>query len=160
MTTSRKILSMQALARRVAAAHASHRRVVFTNGCYDLIHAGHVQLLERAKSLGDLLIIGINSDRSVRGLKGSGRPVVAERDRARLLAALAAVDYVTIFDQPSPQQLIERLKPDVLVKGADWNAAQIVGKDVVQQRGGRVVRIPLRRGYSTTNLIKRIQALR
>ena len=151
---------MPALARRVAAAHASHRRVVFTNGCYDLIHAGHVQLLERAKSLGDLLIIGINSDRSVRGLKGSGRPVVAERDRARLLAALAAVDYVTIFDQPSPQQLIERLKPDVLVKGADWNAAQIVGKDVVQQRGGRVVRIPLRRGYSTTNLIKRIQALR
>ncbi len=134
--------------------------MVFTNGCYDLVHAGHVQLLERAKSLGDLLIVAINSDRSVREFKGPQRPIVAQRDRARVLAALGAVDYVTIFDQPTPQRLIERLGPDVLVKGADWSSGHIVGKDTVKRRGGRVVRIPLRRGHSTTHLIERIQALR
>ena len=159
-STSRKIVSAQTLARRVAAARASRRKVVLTNGCFDLLHVGHVQLLERAKSLGDVLVVALNSDRSMRVLKGPQRPIVAQRDRARLVAALAAVDYVTIFDQPTPQRLIERLQPDVLVKGADWGSTQIVGRDAVTRRGGQVVRIPLRRGYSTTHLIERIQALR
>ena len=152
------MVSVTTLARMVRAAKAEGRKAVFTNGCFDLLHAGHVTLLEQARRLGDLLIVAINSDRSVRRLKGAGRPIIAQRDRARLLSALACVDYVLIFDEATPAGLIRRLRPDILVKGADWGSADIVGRDAVEQRGGRSIRIPLLRGYSTTALIQRIAA--
>ena len=151
-----KIVSRPALLIRAHAARARGRRIVFTNGCFDLLHAGHVTLLEHAKRLGDLLIVGINSDRSVRTLKGPGRPIVSQRDRALVLAALASVDYVTVFGEATPQRLIARLKPDVLVKGQDWGAGEIVGSDIVRACGGRVVRIRLVSGRSSTSLIERI----
>ena len=159
MHAQRKIKSPTALERIVRAAKARGRRVVFTNGCFDLLHAGHVKLLERAKRLGDLLVVGLNSDRSVRGLKGPGRPVVAQRERALLLAALESVDYVTMFDGATPLRLVKRLRPHVLIKGADWKTSNIVGGDVVHERGGRVVRFPLVKGYSTTRLIARIKQI-
>jgi D-beta-D-heptose 7-phosphate kinase/D-beta-D-heptose 1-phosphate adenosyltransferase len=153
----RKLKSWAALERIVRRADAQRRRVVFTNGCFDLLHAGHVILLERARRLGDALIVAMNSDRSVRGLKGRGRPVVRQRDRARLLAALECVDYVTVFDQATPLKLLQRLRPHVLVKGADWGKDAIVGSDLVHARGGRVVRVPLVKGSSTSRLIQRIR---
>jgi D-beta-D-heptose 7-phosphate kinase / D-beta-D-heptose 1-phosphate adenosyltransferase len=131
------------------------RRVVFTNGCFDLLHAGHVALLEAARDLGDFLIVGVNTDRSVRGLKGAGRPIVPLDERMEVLAALRAVDRVVPFDEPTPARLIERLGPDVLVKGADYRSKTIVGRDAVESRGGRVVTVPLRRGLSSTDLIRR-----
>ncbi len=154
-----KIRSVAALIRMARQARARGRTIVLTNGCFDLLHAGHVMLLERAKRLGDVLIVATNSNRSVRGLKGPGRPVMSARDRAQLLAALESVDYVTVFDAPTPQRLIMALRPDVLVKGADWGQGQIVGSEVLKRYGGRVVRAPLVKGYSTTALIRRIQAL-
>ena len=159
MPARNKIKSAAALQRLIRQAGRRGRTVVFTNGCFDLLHAGHVTLLERAKALGHLLVVGLNSDRSVRLLKGSKRPIVPQRDRARVLAALASVDYVTIFDEATPRRLIERLRPDVLVKGADWGTSEIVGRDAVVRRGGRVVRAPLVKGYSTSRLIERIRAL-
>ncbi len=152
-----KLKSRAALMRLVRHAKAAGRTVVFTNGCFDLLHPGHVQLLERAKCLGDLLIVAMNSDRSVRTLKGPQRPLVRERDRALVLAGLESVDYVTIFGEATPQRLIERLRPHVLVKGADWGRGEIVGGEQVRRDGGRVARIPLRRGYSTSRLIQRIR---
>jgi D-beta-D-heptose 7-phosphate kinase/D-beta-D-heptose 1-phosphate adenosyltransferase len=152
-----KIKPRRALAGLVRRAKTRGRRVVFTNGCFDLLHAGHVKLLEHAKRHGDLLIVGLNSDRSVRTLKGPGRPIISQRDRALLLGALQMVDYVTVFNERTPQRLIERLRPDVLMKGADWGASQIVGSDAVRRAGGRVIRCPLLKGYSTTQLIQRIR---
>ena len=154
---SAKIRSAAALATIIRRAQARGRRVVFTNGCFDLLHAGHAMLLERARRLGDLLIVAINSDRSVRALKGSGRPILSQQDRARLLAALESVDYVTIFDDATPQRLIERLRPRILVKGNDWGHSAIVGRQAVERAGGRVVRIPLLRGHSTSSLIDRLR---
>ena len=156
-SANRKVRPLPSLCRIVRAARARGRRVVFTNGCFDLLHAGHVTLLERAKRLGDVLVVGMNSDRAVRALKGAHRPIVAQRDRARLLAALESVDYVTIFDALTPQRVIAELRPDVLIKGADWGAAAIVGRDLVRRYGGRVVRLPLVKGYSTSKLIERIR---
>ncbi|MBI3331219.1 MAG: D-glycero-beta-D-manno-heptose 1-phosphate adenylyltransferase [Candidatus Omnitrophica bacterium] len=156
----RKIKSPASLARLVRRATARGGTVVLTNGCFDLLHAGHIRLLERARRLGDLLIVGLNSDRSVRALKGPSRPLVGQRDRARLLAALESVDYVTVFHEPTPQRLIARLRPHVLIKGGDWNRSAIVGRDVVEARGGRVVRIPLLKGHSTSQLIARIRRAR
>ena len=147
------------MARTVQRLARRGRSVVLTNGCFDLLHPGHVNLLERAKRLGDVLVVAVNSDRSVRGLKGPGRPLVPERDRARLVAALECVDYVTLFDEPTPLRIITRLSPAVLVKGADWNAGAIVGADHVRRRGGRVVRLPLIAGYSTTTLIQRARRI-
>ena len=151
-----KIRSPRLLAPLVRQLKRQGRTVVFTNGCFDLLHAGHVTLLERARRLGDVLIVGINSDRSVRALKGPGRPIVAERDRALVLAALESVDYVTVFSEPTPLRLVSRLRPHILIKGADWPASQIVGREIVDRDGGRVIRIPLVKGYSTSRLIKRI----
>ena len=153
----RKIKSLDALKRIVRRAAAQGRRVVFTNGCFDLLHAGHVKLLERAKRLGDLLIVGINSDRSVRALKGPSRPMVGQDDRALILAALESVDFVTVFDELTPEPLVSLLRPQVLVKGADWGGSQIVGRQTVERDHGRVIRIPLLKGYSTTRLIRRIR---
>ena len=135
------------------------RRVVFTNGCFDLLHPGHIRTLEQARSLGDLLVVGLNSDSSVRGNKGQGRPVVGEQERAELLASLTAVDLVVIFDEPTPQELICRLLPDVLVKGADWGPDEIVGRREVESAGGEVISIALDPGYSTTAILEKIRTL-
>lgn len=138
----------------------AQRKIVFTNGCFDLLHPGHIKLLEQAKSLGDVLIIGINSDASVRKNKGANRPVMPEGERAEILAGLAAVDYVVVFDEATPRELIAATLPNILVKGSDWGADEIVGREEVEGAGGRVVSIPVEPGFSTTNLILRIQRLR
>jgi rfaE bifunctional protein nucleotidyltransferase chain/domain len=153
----RKVLSRRALRRRIAALRRQGRRIVFTNGCFDLLHPGHVRYLARARSLGDVLVVGLNSDDSVRLLaKGPGRPVQREADRAEVLAALEAVDYVSIFDEDTPLELIRAVEPDVLVKGGDWPVERIVGADLVRARGGRVRSLPFAAGYSTTALIRRL----
>jgi len=144
--------SAVALATRV---HAAGGLVVFTNGVFDLLHPGHVRYLQAARQLGDALIVGVNSDRSVRAYKGPERPVNPERERAEVLMALACVDQAVIFDEDTPYALITQVQPDVLVKGADWGEHNIVGRDVVEARGGRVVRMELAQGFSTTNLIER-----
>ena len=153
------VVSQDELIMRVQDARRHGLRVVFTNGCFDLLHPGHVRCLEQARSLGDLLVVAINTDASTRRIKGQGRPVMPEDERAEVLAALHAVDYVTMFDEDTPQQIIARVLPDVLVKGADWGADQIVGRAEVEAAGGRVVSIELEPGYSTTNLLEKIRAL-
>jgi rfaE bifunctional protein nucleotidyltransferase chain/domain len=132
-------------------------KVVFSNGVFDLLHPGHVRYLQDARALGSALIVAINSDRSVKAIKGPSRPVNREDERAEVLLALACVDAVVIFDEDTPHAVISRIQPDILVKGADWAEDSIVGRDVVEARGGRVVRIKLAEGYSTTDLIRRIQ---
>jgi len=144
----------------VAAARDRGRTVVFTNGVFDLLHPGHVRYLRQARALGDVLIVGVNSDRSVRALKGPSRPITSEEERAELVAALACVDAAVIFDEDTPWQLIAALQPDVLVKGADWAEDAIIGRDIVEARGGRVVRVPVERGYATTAIIDRIRGAR
>jgi D-glycero-beta-D-manno-heptose 1-phosphate adenylyltransferase len=153
-----KIVSQDELVQATARDKRDGRRVVFTNGCFDLLHPGHVRCLAEARALGDVLIVAVNSDRSVRGNKGPERPLVAEQDRAEVLAALACVDYVTIFDEPTPRELISRVLPSVLVKGADWSLDQVAGREEVEAAGGRVVSVPIATGYSTTNLVQRIRS--
>lgn len=131
--------------------------MVFTNGCFDLLHRGHVHLLRQARAAGDLLIVGINSDRSVQSIKSPARPILAETDRIELIAAMEMVDYVVLFDEPDPYQLIAAVKPDVLVKGGDWSGENIVGADLVEQNGGRVAVVPYLSGHSTTEIIERIR---
>jgi rfaE bifunctional protein nucleotidyltransferase chain/domain len=135
--------------------HAAGGAVVFTNGVFDLLHPGHVRYLQAARGLGDALVIGVNSDRSVKANKGPERPINPEHERAEVLAALACVDLAVIFDEDTPHALISQVQPDVLVKGADWGEHHIVGRDVVEARGGRVVRMELSPGFSTTSLIER-----
>jgi D-beta-D-heptose 7-phosphate kinase/D-beta-D-heptose 1-phosphate adenosyltransferase len=135
------------------------RKIVFTNGVFDLLHVGHLRYLQQARALGDVLIVGVNSDRSVRQIKGPSRPITAEAERAEILEALACVDGVVIFDEDTPHDLIAALQPDILVKGADWAEDAIVGRDVVEARGGRVVRIAIEPGHSTTKMVERIKAL-
>jgi rfaE bifunctional protein nucleotidyltransferase chain/domain len=136
---------------------AAGRAVVFTNGCFDLLHSGHVALFEAARSQGDLLVVGLNSDRSVRALKGEGRPLVAEAERGETIAALEAVDRVVVYDEDTPRAVIAALAPDVLVKGADWALDEIVGREEVEAGGGRVVRVELLPGRSTTSMVSRIR---
>ncbi len=135
------------------------KRVVFTNGCFDIIHAGHVRYLNKAKALGDILVVGLNSDSSVRTIKGPKRPIVPQRERAEILSALESIDYIVIFASPTPIKLIEAIKPDILAKGADWTAKGIVGGEVVRKNGGRIARIKLVSDRSTTNIIKKISRL-
>ncbi|MFQ5724202.1 MAG: D-glycero-beta-D-manno-heptose 1-phosphate adenylyltransferase [Terriglobia bacterium] len=151
-----KILSRKELIIRRRGWKDNGRRVVFTNGCFDLLHPGHIRLLEQARALGDVLVVGLNSDRSVRELKGPGRPLVPERARAEVLAALEAVEAVVIFEEPTPRELLAALRPDVLVKGGDWEPEEIVGREEVEAAGGRVVLVPYIKGYSTSELIGRI----
>jgi rfaE bifunctional protein nucleotidyltransferase chain/domain len=151
----RKMLSRDGLAR--FRARNRDKRIVFTNGCFDILHRGHVELLIEARGLGDLLVVGLNGDASVRRLKGRARPLVRERDRAFVLAALEAVDRVVIFDEDTPLETIRELKPDVLVKGSEYRRGEIVGASIVEERGGRVVRAAMRRGFSTTSLIAKIR---
>jgi rfaE bifunctional protein nucleotidyltransferase chain/domain len=152
-----KIKSRRQIRELSRQARREGRRVVFTNGCFDLLHAGHVRYLEAARAEGDLLIVGLNSDSSVRRLKGPGRPLNPAADRAEVLAGLQAVDAVVIFGKDTPAELIAELKPEVLVKGADWAEGEIVGADTVQRRGGKVVRIPLLEGRSTSRMIQAIR---
>jgi len=135
-------------------------RVVFTNGVFDLLHPGHVRYLRQARTLGDALVVGVNTDRSVRVIKGESRPVTPESERAEILAALACVDVVVLFDEETPYELIKRIQPDVLVKGADWSEASMIGREIVEARGGRVVRVPFEAGYSTTSIIEKIKEQR
>lgn len=151
------VLTIEQAVLRFGRQHRNGRRIVFTNGCFDLLHPGHIRSLEQARELGDALVIGLNSDASVRQLKGEGRPVIAERERAEILAALESVDAVVIFDAPTPRELIAALLPDVLVKGGDWPGDQIVGREEVEDAGGRVVSIPVVPGYSTTAILKKIR---
>lgn len=134
------------------------KKIVFTNGVFDILHRGHVEYLARAKGCGDVLIVGLNSDRSVRRLKGKNRPVQKQADRAAILLALKAVDHVIIFGEDTPDKLIRELRPDVLVKGSDYRMSEIVGAEYVKSQGGRVVRIPLTRGRSTTSILKRTRS--
>ncbi len=150
-----KIMPFEELRQIVAARQAAGQTIVFTNGCFDILHAGHVDLLEEAAREGDILVVALNSDDSVRGLKGPERPVNPQQQRARVLAALAVVDYVVLFDDPDPGRLITGLLPDVLVKGGDWSPETIIGADVVQASGGRIATIPLKYGASTTDIIKK-----
>ena len=152
-----KVRGLLELVEIVRERRALGHRVVFTNGCFDLLHRGHTRLLQQARELGDLLIVGLNSDASVRRVKGPSRPVLPEEERAEVLSALASVDYVVFFDDPDPGSTIAALQPDVLAKGADWAKDQIVGRETVEGRGGRVVTIPLVEGSSTSGIIDRIQ---
>ena len=154
-----KVLSLDDLLARVAGWRSRGLQVVFTNGCFDLLHIGHITLLEQARRMGDRLIVAVNSDSSVRRLKGRERPLVREHDRARILAALAAVDAVVVFDESTPLRLIEAIRPDVLVKGGDYTEDEVVGAAEVRGWGGRVELVPLVAGCSTTSLIERSCAL-
>jgi D-beta-D-heptose 7-phosphate kinase/D-beta-D-heptose 1-phosphate adenosyltransferase len=153
--TAASASEIEAAVSLTAGVRSAGGLVVFTNGVFDLLHPGHVRYLRAARDLGAALIVGVNSDRSVRANKGPQRPINPEAERAEVLSALACVDAAVIFDEDTPHALITRLQPDVLVKGADWGADDIIGRDVVEARGGRVVRMALARGFSTTALIER-----
>ena len=152
-----KILSLEGLSTLLAGIRLAGKKTVFTNGCFDIMHAGHASYLEEARALGDVLIVGMNSDASVGRLKGPSRPVIAQEDRALMLAALASVDYVVVFEEDTPYELIKVLQPDLLVKGGDWAPDQIVGADIVLAKGGGVMSLPFRPGLSTTTIIARIR---
>lgn len=157
MTT--KVLSREELLSALADERATGKRIVFTNGCFDLMHVGHTRYLQAAKALGDVLVVGVNSDASVRTLdKGPDRPIVPQAQRAEVLGALDCVDFVTIFDESNPLQLIAAVQPDVLVKGGDWGIDLIVGREIVEARGGVVKTVPLVPGLSTTSLLQRIRS--
>ncbi len=151
-----KLKDLETLRKRVRTLQRQGKKVVFTNGCFDLLHVGHVRYLSAARALGDCLIVAINSDASVRRLKGTARPIVPHRERLEVLAALGCVDYVVLFNSNTPQRVIDALVPDILVKGGDWSLEEIVGRETVERRGGKVVRIKIIPGASTTGIIKRI----
>jgi len=152
----RKIKTLEQVVRLRARLRKSGKKLVFTNGCFDLLHVGHVRYLNQARSMGDALVVGINSDSSVREIKGDSRPVVPEAERAEVLAALASVNWVFIFADPTPQRVIDAIVPDVLVKGADWEIPDIVGRDTVEKAGGVVLSIPLVEGSSTSKIIRKV----
>jgi D-beta-D-heptose 7-phosphate kinase/D-beta-D-heptose 1-phosphate adenosyltransferase len=154
-----KVLSTAGAVALVQSLQQSGKTVVFTNGVFDLLHPGHIRYLRDARREGDALIVGVNSDRSVRAIKGPARPINPEPERTEILAALACVDAVVVFDEDDPGRLVARLLPDVLVTGADWAADAIIGRDTVEGRGGRVVRIPISAGHSTSAIIEKIRAL-
>ncbi len=155
-----RVLTIAEAAAFAASARQSGRRVVFTNGVFDLLHPGHVRYLAAARELGDFLVVGVNSDRSVRANKGETRPMMPEQERAEILAALACVDAVAIFDAETPADIIRQIQPDILVKGADWAEDAIVGRDTVEARGGRVVRMAIEQGWSTSAIIEKIRVSR
>ena len=150
------VLTLEKAILRFGREKRNGRRVVFTNGCFDLLHPGHIRSLELARALGDVLIVGLNSDASVRQLKGEGRPVIRERERAEILVSLESVDAVVIFDDLTPREVIARLLPDILVKGGDWPGDQIIGREEVEAAGGRVVSAPIIPGYSTSAILQKI----
>jgi rfaE bifunctional protein nucleotidyltransferase chain/domain len=151
-----KIKTIGQMKRITALFRGRGKKVVFTNGCFDILHVGHIRYLREAKKRGDILVVGLNTDRSVKRIKGEERPIVPERERAEVLSSLESVDYVVLFEDPDPLSLIQALKPDVLIKGADWPRDKIIGRESVEKAGGRVVRVPLARGASSTGVIERI----
>ena len=153
------ILNREELLRARARLRAEGRRLVFTNGCFDILHVGHVRYLSEARRLGDALLVAINSDASVRALKGAGRPILSEAERAEILAALSSVDFVTVFEEESPRALISEVLPDVLVKGGDYRLDEIHGREEVERAGGRLLSLPFVEGASTTGIIERIKAV-
>lgn len=156
--SSRKILDRSSLKAELERRRASGDSIVFTNGCFDLIHVGHLRYLEAAKKLGDRLIVAINSDDSIERLKGPSRPILPEQQRARVLAALACVDYVTVFEEDTPDALLELLRPEILVKGANYGVDGVVGRDFVEAYGGKVLTVELTEGRSTTAIIEKVQS--
>jgi D-beta-D-heptose 7-phosphate kinase/D-beta-D-heptose 1-phosphate adenosyltransferase len=151
-----KLVNLQELIQIREKAREQNKKVVFTNGCFDLLHRGHIEYLKKAKRLGDILIVGLNSDSSVKKIKGEGRPIQGQADRAVILASLYLVDYVCIFNELTPLKLISKLIPDILVKGGDWKVKDIVGKDIVESHGGKVLSIKMVKGKSTRNIIQTI----
>ena len=158
MDAAEKVLDRDTLKEKVDSLRQAGKRLVFTNGCFDLIHIGHIRLLQKAREKGDCLVVAVNSDSSVQQIKEPGRPVMPEGQRAEVVAALGCVDWVTIFDEPDPLVLIRLLKPDVLVKGTDWSEEEIVGAPEVREAGGQVLRIQLEPGSSSSALIKKIRS--
>ena len=151
-----KILDRETLQEKVKALQRKGHRTVFTNGCFDILHVGHLRYLTAARQEGELLVVGLNSDRSVAEIKGPRRPIVPEQQRAEILSGLSCIDFITLFDEPDPFNLIQLIHPDVLVKGDDWPEDQIIGADIVKADGGKVVRVPLVKGNSTTAIIDKI----
>ena len=151
-----KLLAAKKITAVMGRLRLRGKKIVFTNGCFDILHVGHVDYLAKAKRMGDILVIGLNSDSSVRKIKGPGRPINRERDRAKVLSALSSVDYISIFSEPTPEKLIKKVRPAVLVKGGDWKIKDIVGGAFVRSYGGKVRNISFVKGYSTTSLIKRM----
>ncbi|MEA1947647.1 MAG: D-glycero-beta-D-manno-heptose 1-phosphate adenylyltransferase [Thermodesulfobacteriota bacterium] len=151
-----KILELQDLIKVVHDLHKSGKKIVFTNGCFDILHVGHVRYLTTARSQGHVLVVGLNSDVSVRSIKPENRPIVNQNQRAEVLAGLECVDYITVFNEPDPLKIIKELKPDVLVKGSDWIEEEIIGADIVKANGGKVVRVPVVPDISTSRIIQRI----
>jgi D-glycero-beta-D-manno-heptose 1-phosphate adenylyltransferase len=158
LNVSDKIKSLDELKTLTAAARRNGKIVVFTNGCFDLLHRGHVHLLRNAKALGDVLVVAINSDPSVKLIKGPTRPILAETDRLELIASMEMVNYVMLFGAPDPYNIISTLRPDILVKGGDWSAEEVVGADLVKKNGGKVVGVPYLAGFSTTEIIAKIRS--
>jgi rfaE bifunctional protein nucleotidyltransferase chain/domain len=159
LDAAEKILERNTLKERVDSLRLEGKVVVFTNGCFDLIHVGHIRLLQKARKRGDCLVVAVNSDRSARQIKGPDRPKIPEKERAEVLGALGCVDWVTIFDEPDPLVLIKLLKPDVLVKGGDWPEEKIVGASEVKEAGGTVSRVPLEVGVSTSDILEKVGAV-
>jgi rfaE bifunctional protein nucleotidyltransferase chain/domain len=159
LDASEKVLDRQTLKEKLDQLQKEGKRVIFTNGCFDLLHIGHVRYLQAARKQGDCLVVAVNSDSSVRQIKRAGRPIIPEAQRAEVVAALGFVDWVTLFDEPDPLALIRLLRPDVLVKGADWPEDEIVGAAEVKESGGKVLRIPLEEGMSTSEVINRISTV-
>ena len=153
-----KLKSLEELKSIALQAKARGQKIVFTNGCFDILHRGHLHVLREAKALGDLLIVAVNSDGSVQRLKGPSRPVINEAGRSELIAALEMVDYVTLFDEIDPRRLIEEIQPDILAKGGDWRRDQVVGADIVERSGGKVAVISYLKGFSTTEIIERVRS--
>ena len=151
-----KIVKLKDLVQKISTLRVSGRTIVFTNGCFDILHVGHVRYLAAARSEGDVLVVGLNSDESTRSIKQENRPIVNQDQRAEVLAGLECVDYITVFNEPDPLKLIQALKPDVLVKGADWKEEDIIGADVVKEGGGKVVRVDVVPEISTSRIIQRI----
>ncbi len=156
LRTSQTTLKLEDLKKRVSLAKSTGKSVVFTNGCFDLIHGGHIEFLQKAKTKGDILIVGLNSDASVRSLKGKGRPIKSESERANILSALRYVDYITVFDEATPESLIREIRPDILVKGDDYKIDEVVGREIVEGYGARVELIPIVQGHSTTKTLEKI----
>ncbi|MEA5259290.1 D-glycero-beta-D-manno-heptose 1-phosphate adenylyltransferase [Arcicella aquatica] len=157
--TQDKVVTLNEVIERAENWQSEGKKIVFTNGCFDIVHLGHIDYLEKARNLGDKLILGLNTDASVKRLKGESRPVVNEYARSRMMAAFEFIDAVVLFDEPTPKELIEKVKPDILVKGDDYTIETIVGADFVIEKGGEVKTIPLVKGYSTTSLIEKIKQI-
>jgi rfaE bifunctional protein nucleotidyltransferase chain/domain len=152
-----KLKSLEIIKNEINALQQQGKKIVFTNGCFDILHAGHVDIFQQARNLGDALVVAVNSDISIKKIKGEKRPVVPQAQRMQVLAALEAIDYVVIFEEENPLKIIKEIQPDILVKGGDWPVETIVGREIVEKKGGKVLSIPLMEGISTTNIIEEVK---